>query len=52
MKTKLVTVKTLVEQSCKKPSEVNCKLIGIVDAEGNRIKLPEQVEVIIECGSK
>jgi len=52
MKTKLVTVKTLVEQSCKDSSKLKCKLIGIVDADGNRIKLPEQVEVIIECGSK
>jgi hypothetical protein len=52
MKTKLVSVKNLVEQSCKNTPKLKCKLIGVVDAEGNRLKLPEQVEVIVECGSK
>jgi len=52
MKTKLVTIKNLVEQSCKNTPKLKCKLVGIVDADGNRIALPEQVEAIVECGSK
>ena len=52
MKTKLIKLKELIEKSCKNTPKLKCKLIGVVGHDGYRIEFPEDIEVILECGSK
>ena len=52
MKTKLVKLQEIIEKSCKTTPKLKCKLIGVVGRDGHRIEFPEDIEVILECGSK
>ena len=52
MRTKLIKLQELIEKYCKDTPKLNSKIIGVVGRHGNRIKFPEDIEVILECGNK
>jgi len=52
MSTKVVLLKDLVEKSCKNTPKLQCQLVAVVGKDGHRISFPDDVEVIIKCGSK
>jgi hypothetical protein len=52
MSNKIVLLKDLLEKSCKSTPKLKCELIAVVGKDGYRIAFPEDIEVIIKCGSK
>lgn len=52
MATKIVNIKELIEKSCVNTPKLKCKLVAVLDKNGNRLDNSNKVEVIIECESK